>query len=351
MESVAPGREERTMSAAALRTAGRATALAFDEREPHERGFARIFDREIAPGLAALEKERLALKRTLTLRAILPAAGLVATVAAFGWATSAAEWWAVILPAAALVATIGLGVYAYAPAGHFADRSRELIMGPVCGFLGDLTYERNGSFDLTRFRDCGVVGGFNRSNVEDVFTGRHRGTGFQMAEAVLENQSGFGKNKRTVTVFRGLLIAVKLGESARGRVLIGRESGKIGNTVSGWLTSWKGLKRVEVPHADFEARFEVYADDAEEARRLLGADFLDTMIAIAKAHEKAAVTAGFCEGAFLLALPMCRNLFEPGSIFRSVYGCEANIRELLGQITVAHRVIDFLNGERHEQLA
>ncbi|HEX2257247.1 MAG TPA: hypothetical protein VHG92_11220, partial [Afifellaceae bacterium] len=223
-------------------------ALHFVERDPHEKGFARVFDREIAPGLAALEKERLALRRTLLLRSILPALALIATIGLFVWALSSPDWWAIYVPVAGLMATIGLGVYAYAPAGHFADKSRELIMGPVCGFIGELTYHRKRSFDVKRFLSCGIVGSHNRTNVEDVFTGRHRGTAFEMAEALLESQQGFGKNKRTVTVFRGLLIAIDLEESARGRILVSRELGKLGNKISGWFTGWKGLTRVELPH-------------------------------------------------------------------------------------------------------
>jgi hypothetical protein len=88
----------------------------------------------------------------------------------------------------------------------------------------------------------------------------------------------------------------------------------------------------------------------EEARQVLNADFRDTMVALAKAHNESAVCAGLVDGQFLLALPMRRNLFEPGSILRSVYGCEADVRDLLGQITIVHRVIDFLKGDRHERL-
>ena len=48
---------------------------------------------------------------------------------------------------------------------------------------------------------------------------------------------------------------------------------------------------------------------------------------------------------FLLAIPIKGNLFEPGSIKQSVFDCEDDIRELMREITISHRVIDYLHGE------
>ena len=132
---------------------------------------------------------------------------------------------------------------------------------------------RSGAFDLERFASCGIVGGYSKASVEDIFVGRHRGTRFEMAEAVLERSQGAGKRRSTVTVFRGLLIALDLPERVEGRILIGRDRGRIGNRISGWLTGFKGLTRVELPHREFESRFAVYADDPGEAERVLNADF------------------------------------------------------------------------------
>ena len=341
------------MSTIALHNGGAgAAAVKFSEREPYEKGFADVFDRQIAPGLAQLEEERLALRRSLLLRAILPALALIATIGLFVWAVlPGAPSWAVYVSAAALIATIALGIFAWMPATRFADKSRELIMGPVCGFLGELTYSRTGAFNLQRYHSCGIVGNYNKATVEDVFSGQHRGTRFEMAEAHLERRQGAGKSRNTQVVFRGLLIAVDLPEKTEGRILISRELGKLRNKISGWFTGWKGLKRVELPHPEFDKRFEVYADNPDDARRLLTPGFLDTMVAVANAHSKSDLKAGFVGDQFLLAMPINRNLFEPGSVFRSVYDCEQNIREVMGQITIAHRLIDFLKVDRPERLA
>ena len=43
---------------------------------------------------------------------------------------------------------------------------------------------------------------------------------------------------------------------------------------------------------------------------------------------------------------MKRDLFEPGSVRQSVFDCADDIHEFLDQVTIAHRVIDHLHGER-----
>ena len=42
------------------------------------------------------------------------------------------------------------------------------------------------------------------------------------------------------------------------------------------------MPRVEFDHAEFETAFAVYADDPDEARRIMPPGFLDTLLAIAE---------------------------------------------------------------------
>ena len=75
------------------------------------------------------------------------------------------------------------------------------------------------------------------------------------------------------------------------------------------------------------------------------------MVDLAKSYEKKALNAAFVDGVFLLAVPIPGNLFEPGSLSRSVYDCEEDIHTFLNQITIAHRVIDRLHdGVPHQPL-
>jgi hypothetical protein len=273
------------------------------DHEPHDSGCADLFDTEIAPGLAGLEERRLALKQSVLLRSTAPALALIASLAGLYWTTTpACPDWAMFAVVSGFLASVCLAVFAYVPAGQFEHKSRDLIMGPVGSFLGNLTHQHRAGFDVSRFASCGIVGHFTSAKVEEEFAGEYHGTNFEMAQVSLSRRTGYVGNRRAHTVFRGLLIALELPHSDQGGKLIGRDLDKVG------------------------------------------------IIDIASAHDESAVRAGIVDKQLFLALPMRRDFFATGSLFRSVYGCEQNIREMLQQIAIVHRVIDAVNGARPSRL-
>jgi hypothetical protein len=68
------------------------------------------------------------------------------------------------------------------------------------------------------------------------------------------------------------------------------------------------------------------------------------MLALAESYADKTLGAAFVDGVFLLAVPVKGDLFEPGSVSRSVYDCEDDIHAFLADVTIAHRVIDILHG-------
>lgn len=323
---------------------------AFTETAPHEARFAEIYVREIAPRLGALEQERQRLKASVTRRLV-----LMGVIAAIILIVVAAINTQLIIPAIILLAILVVllgGSWAMAPGRRFQDRVREIAMPPVCRFLGGLDYRREGDgVDLAPFTESGVVGRHSRARVEDVFTGRHRNTGFTMAEALLQRSSGSGKRRRTVTVFKGLLLSIEVPRAFTGTLLITPDRSRLGRVLREMLGPLSGMPRVEVPHPRFEERFELYADNAALPRELLTTDFLESMVAIADAVDAPGMTVGFTRGRFLMALPMPGDLFSGGSVFRPVGDATESLRLLLRQASIAFRLIDYLHGERPGALA
>ena len=136
-----------------------------------------------------------------------------------------------------------------------------------------------------------------------------------------------------------------------GRVLIARDHGAFGNAVTGWFRQFAGLQRLTLHHPDFESLYEVYTDNPATVRTLLSPGFCDTMTAIVDSGGGRQVRAAFTDGAFLLALPLRRPLFELGSLWRPVHDIEENLHGLLRDITIAYRLIDYLHGDRPGALA
>ena len=232
---------------------------------------------------------------------------------------------------------------------------RGVIADAACRFFDDLAYYRDPGeqFDHTRFSKLGVLPE-RETKVEDLFVGRYRDTDFKLVEARVDHVMGTGGN---ITVFQGLLFEIDVPFEFSGCLLIGRDRGHPANAYKTlFMEKFEKESGVTFDHAAFEQRYAVFASDADEARRLITLEFRDFMVAHAKAREnKSALSqvadlfsfgASFVDSTLRLALPVEGELFEPGSIKRSIYDCEDDIHEFLDHLMLAHRVIDYLLGDR-----
>lgn len=329
----------------------------FTEREPYERGFGEVFDRDIAPRLDDLEAERVdrftkrkvRLKITFVGCAILAVAGFVIGLNiwhSLHGRTLFAGVFVLAFPtfiAAGIAAGIGWWWAGKLQYGH-QEAFREILIGPICTFLGGLVYDREPGdrFDHKRFTSLGITksGAFGRC--EDLFIGRYRDTGFKMIDAKVVQQ---GENSST-TVFDGLLFEIDVPTNFAGSTIISRDIGSVGNALKGFFKDKFGTQeRVKFQDAAFEERFAVYATDPTEAYTLVSPSFCRTMLALAEIYADKSLGAAFVDGVFLLAVPVAGDLFEPGSVAHSVYDCEDDIHAFLEEVSIAHRVIDILHGE------
>jgi hypothetical protein len=329
-------------TAAQAGTLGASVRVTFTERENHESGFKRVFDKEIASGLATLETERQRLKRNRTLRLLLAFA--VAVVLIGGSIIFFQEQGAVI-GIAVVVAIVGGFLIVGSPTDKFRAKVRDLVMPAVTKFLG-IAYSRTvpADFEVREFTARNLVGSYqsHRSRLQDHVSGAHDGRRYAMIEAHLQRKSG----KSTVTVFQGVLMIIDWPEAGQADVLIGRDWGKILNKLAGIAKA----DRVTFDNAAFEKMFEVYASDPAAARQLLTPAFLDSMVALAESRKGQPPTAAFGRGRLLLALPLREELFETGSLSRSLEMFEEDLHKLLRQLTMPCRVIDVLHGQKKQIL-
>jgi hypothetical protein len=100
-----------------------------------------------------------------------------------------------------------------------------------------------------------------------------------------------------------------------------------------------------LPHPAFEARFEVYSDNATAARDVVAPGFCDAMVTLAEAHEGRPIQGAFRGRWFYLTMPKRGDRFGLGSLFRSLDGLAAEAQQVLHDVRIAHRVIDTLHGE------
>ncbi|MGH6912460.1 MAG: DUF3137 domain-containing protein, partial [Geminicoccales bacterium] len=290
--------------------ASTASRVRADIRSP-SRQFADLFRREIAPHVERLEAERRR-QRHSCLAVILATGGVALGTLVVLWPVNRAT---------GFVLALALGALGYALQGYlrnqFSSELRKLVMPAICQAIGDLTHRVGGQtgIDLEELAGLGLLPGHDRRAIDDVFTGRHRDTGFTMLEARLRRR-GYGRRRRARTVFRGLILQIETPKPIPARIMIARDSGAIGNRLKGWLKQIGGMERIALPHPAFEERFELYADRPELAVETVSPDFCDAMVALAEAHDGKPLQAAFAGRHFYLAMPRSGDQFRLGSVFR-----------------------------------
>ncbi|MEM8919931.1 MAG: DUF3137 domain-containing protein, partial [Pseudomonadota bacterium] len=285
--------------------------------------FKEIYSRDIQPGLAAKEDERLeAVKhaRQFTLYGV--GAGVAAAAIGFFAAGS---------PIGAFIGVvIGLGLHSFgrAPMQRLGKEAKLLIVNQVAeGF--SLKYDATPPAPplISRFRNLDLVPSWDRSDFEDELRGQRGDTNFEFFEAHLEQRrtttDSRGRTRtRWVTVFRGQCLVVDFHKDFRGLTKVYRDAGLF-NAFKGIGNS---LERVRLEDPVFEKAFEVYSDDQVEARFLLTPDFMERLLELERVFHGGKLRCAFSGGEMFVCVEG-GDLFEPGSLFTPLDNPE-RIREL-----------------------
>lgn len=164
----------------------------------------------------------------------------------------------------------------------------------------------------------GLVPKHTRATCEDHWHGTLEGHPFSLYEAHLEERRGSGRNRRWVTVFRGVIITMAFGRPFHSTTLLqraGRHRGWFGLGGTGDEATFDGhrLGRVDQVHPDFANVFDLFSDDQVEARVLVHPSYIEHLLELEQAFSAKELRALFSRGEVILAAAG-DNLFESGSL-------------------------------------
>ncbi len=187
-------------------------------------------------------------------------------------------------------------------------------------------------FPATAFRSAGLLPG--HAALEDHIAGRHSGVDFELCESTAGHVKGEGRDDGAV--WQGVLLAFAAHKKFRGRTLIVRDGGAIGNFFKGF---GKDGERVTLEDPRFEDRFEVFGSDQVEARYLLTPTFMERMVELDDRFGRKSIKAAFADNKLLLTIDDRGDRFEL-DLEDGVSHGEAE--KLLGDLEIPCRVIDAL---------
>jgi hypothetical protein len=217
-----------------------------------------------------------------------------------------------------LVAAGGIALLWFVYKAGFWDPFRrdfkQKFVRPLAQEFG-LTYGAGQSIPRRTFDQSQLFAGqsYNRYAGEDYFGGKLGATDMEFSELRVQRESGSGKRKTVVTVFRGLFISADFHKNFRARTFVLPDSlGALGG-VGTFLQSinvFQPGKLVKLEDVEFERAFAVYADDPLEARYLLTPLLMERLLAYKRATG-ATMRASFVNSRVFLALSGLPDLFEP----------------------------------------
>jgi Protein of unknown function (DUF3137) len=188
----------------------------------------------------------------------------------------------------------------------------EYQVAPVSGSEFELAYE----YDL--------LPPYDDSYFQDAWSGVVGETNFLLYEAKLTETRGSGKDRRTVTVFQGIVLRMRFARNFLGTTLIRREGFKF--TLFGDDKTYNGqkLERIKMVDPRFEGAFDVYGSDQVEARYLVHPAYCERLLELERDFFGEQLCALF-NGGDLLVTIRTQDLFESATLD------PAQDRQLLGQ--------------------
>lgn len=296
--------------------------------------FQRLYQYRIKPCFAANEAGRLHAVSQFKTRAVVGAVlALALAAAAFFFVEDKQAAFAVLF-----IAGVVAGVIAYQPIAKVGRKLKQEYCSAIAEAMG-------ASFDVEgftppafeRIRELDLAPSFTRSKFEDCFRGSHRGSSYELYEAVLKQRRSSGKSSHMVTVFRGQLIRLHFPRSFDGTTIVRRDMG-VFNAFSGGKSNGKTLERVRLVDPAFEKTFEVWSTDQVEARYLVHPVMMERLLELEKALHGKRIRCAFDGGDMLIAVEG-GDLFEPGDLFKPLVD-PARARRIVDEIASVVKVMD-----------
>ncbi|MDT8280521.1 MAG: DUF3137 domain-containing protein [Erythrobacter sp.] len=211
------------------------------------------------------------------------------------------------------------GIWGYQPIAEANKAIKIGINSAIAESFGvSYAHEVEPGAEFESAKTYGLVPDFDRSGFEDRWHGILEGHSFNLYEAHLEERRGSGKNRRWVTVFRGVIIQMGFGRPFRSTTLLQR-AGKhrkwfgLGGASDHVSFDGHRLDKVDQVHPAFGEVFAQFSDDQVEARVLVHPGYVEHLLRLESAFGAKDLRALFRAGEVIIAVEG-RNLFESGAI-------------------------------------
>ncbi|MEM7172191.1 MAG: DUF3137 domain-containing protein [Pseudomonadota bacterium] len=265
-------------------------------------------------------------------------AAIVILQASLGFSGTTLEW-----AGFGFAALVGLLFAWYRrPASQLRKAIKSEIFPKVFSFLGDdFDYRPKPPYRVKSLQESGLIPSHTSESSEDYIAGSHQGVKIELLETKLKRK----QKKKTITVFKGMLVRLSMNKSFSGKTIVTEDKGAIGNWLGEAASTFSSLERVRLEDPLFEDRYQIYSDDQVEARYLLTPAFMERLMQLSTIanlrHAKDPIECSFYENKLLLKIPLTDNRFETAHISKPI-DFRGDMNQLLEEMNEIFSIIDIL---------
>ncbi len=219
------------------------------------------------------------------------------------------------------------------PIVYYKKKVKSSVIDDFIGFFGSFKHCDDKRIEDKIINDSLLFGRYNTHKGDDYFQGVYKNTPMVIAEEELRQKS----SKNSVTVFKGIMILIKLPKPVIGQTVVRKDAGMFN-----FLNRFKGsLQNIKLEDVVFEKEFEVYGDNQIEARFLLTTAFMERILRVKKLFHGKSVEFSFADNSLLIAIRTGKDMFEPSSLFR-VTTDKRPVNQVLEQFLAVFAIADIL---------
>jgi hypothetical protein len=237
------------------------------------------------------------------------------------------------------------GLYYAREYRQLAKTYKQIVIGRVVRALGkELSYSAESRFTKQEFLDMDLF--LKRTEdwkAEDEVTGRKNAVAYSLLEAKATRTEGSGKNRRTVTIFKGVIVRLDFNKHFRGHTVVvpNSDSQLLGGLFG--EAEERGRKTLcRMDSVTFEDAFSVYATDQQEARYVLTPKLMELIMTAQRTFG--AIRCAFQQSQMVITIPSDVNRFEV-RLWGAKVTPEGAVGELAECVSLAERLIDTLDLE------
>ena len=223
---------------------------------------------------------------------------------------------------------------------------KQIVVRRVVSALGHgLTYSVESRFTKQDFLDMDL---FNlrveQWRAEDEVCGRRNAVTYSILEAKATRTEGSGKNRRTITIFKGVIVRLDFNKYFHGHtVVVPNSESQILGGLFGESSSRRSKELCRMENVEFERAYSVYSTDQQEARYILTPKLME-LIMRARSRLNDGLRMSFHDNSVFVTLPDSGDRFEL-KLFGAPVTPEGAVGELCQVVQLAEDLVEALDLE------